>query len=142
KEPPLSAVRLADLPKKERDRLLLAAVREHTAVVLGHITSEGTARITADRPFSELGLDSLTGVELRNRLGAATGVRLPATAVFDHPNPRAMAELVSTLLFGDDSEEASSEVPQSDDIDVMDVDDLVSLALRDRASSTGGQEKV
>ena len=141
-EPPLSAGRLADLPESERDRLLLAAVREHTAVVLGHAAGDGAARIAADRPFNDLGLDSLTGVELRNRLGAATGVRLPATAVFDHPNPRAMAELVATLLFGDDTDDALSEESQGDDIDVMDVDDLVNLALRDRAPSTGGQEKA
>ncbi|GAB3700042.1 SDR family NAD(P)-dependent oxidoreductase [Nocardiopsis oceani] len=148
--------RLAALPEAERARLLLAEVRTHTAVVLGH-GEEGAARVAADRPFTDLGLDSLTGVELRNRLGEAVGLRLPATAVFDHPTPRAMARLVTDLLLPGQAEQAgppeegdgqntSSTAPfdeeaEQGEIDEMEVDDLVNLALHGQGPTTpGGQE--
>nr|WP_312024827.1 SDR family NAD(P)-dependent oxidoreductase [Amycolatopsis balhimycina] len=65
---------------------LLALVRREAAAVLGAGTT-----ISATRPFREAGFDSLTAVELRNRLAAATGVTLPATAVFDFPSPAELA---------------------------------------------------
>ncbi|MBA6433173.1 phosphopantetheine-binding protein, partial [Streptomyces sp. GMR22] len=84
---PTLAERLAVLSEPERERYLLDTVTAMVASVLGH----DPVGITSDRPFQELGFDSLTGVELRNRLSAATGADLPPTLVFDYPNPAALA---------------------------------------------------
>ncbi|WP_431948205.1 type I polyketide synthase, partial [Micromonospora marina] len=86
---------LLTLPRAEQDRHLTELVRTHTAAVLGH---SGTELVKANRAFKELGFDSLTAVELRNRLGAATGLTLPTTLVFDYPNPAALADHLSATL--------------------------------------------
>jgi acyl transferase domain-containing protein len=77
---------------------VLDLVRRHAAVVLGHATPD---QVDPRRTFRDLGFDSLMAVELRNRLKAGTGLRLPTTLLFDHPNPAAVARHLCERMTGD-----------------------------------------
>ncbi|HZG05132.1 MAG TPA: SDR family NAD(P)-dependent oxidoreductase, partial [Streptomyces sp.] len=92
------ADQLARLGHDERRQHLLGLVTAHVAAVLGH--GSGVA-IDPTRPFKELGFDSLTSVELRNRIGSATGLALPATLVFDHPTPAVLTDFLLTTVLGE-----------------------------------------
>ncbi|MFI5585715.1 type I polyketide synthase [Amycolatopsis sp. NPDC051758] len=98
-EAPVADLRaqLTGLIEPEQRRLLLQVARETVARVLGH---PDVSKIGPDRAFTELGFDSLTAVELRNRLDAATGLAVPATLVFDHPTPAALAAYLWQELAG------------------------------------------
>ena len=91
------ADRLRSLAEPERLPMVLDLVTANTATVLGH---REAGAVREQQPFKDLGFDSLTAVELRNRLADATGLRLPATLVFDHPTPQQLAEYLLGEFLG------------------------------------------
>ncbi|MEU7414530.1 type I polyketide synthase, partial [Streptomyces sp. NPDC042638] len=117
------ADRLAALGPAERETALLELVRTHVAAVLGH---SGDMTLDPRRSFRESGFDSLTAVELRNRLGNAVGLRLPATLVFDYPDAGALVGYLSTELFGAPAETAAEAVVREADEPVA----VVAMACR------------
>jgi len=90
--------RLAGASRTERNTLVLELIAAHVAAVLGYASP---ALIKAKQEFHELGFDSLTAIELRNRLNAATGLRLPATLTFDYPTPSSLAGYLSQEITRD-----------------------------------------
>jgi len=97
--------RLAGRTAEEQHAILLDLVRSQAALVLGYA---GADTIAPGQAFRDLGFDSLTAVELRNRLGGVTGLRLPATLLFDYPSAEALTGHLITELGGDVSGAAAA----------------------------------
>ncbi|MFI1918307.1 type I polyketide synthase [Nocardia sp. NPDC020380] len=93
------ARKLQTTPEYQRDTVVLDLVREHAAAILGH---DSARSIQPDLPFTEFGFDSVSGVELQNRLMRATGVPLPKTLIFDHPTAAAIAAVLRAQVTGTD----------------------------------------
>ena len=97
-EPDVSlAGRLIGAPESEREGIVLELVRSQVATVLGHVLPQA---VDAQRAFTDLGFDSLTAVELRNRLNVETGLRLPTTLVFDYPTSAELAQYLLGAMSG------------------------------------------
>jgi pimaricinolide synthase PimS3 len=101
--------RLGTMPPEERDRALVDLVCATAAVVLGHDSRDA---IDARKGFIELGFDSLTAIELRNKLDAITGRRLPATLIFDYPSPAALVDHLRTEFAETQAETQTAAVDQ------------------------------
>ncbi|WP_395575262.1 SDR family NAD(P)-dependent oxidoreductase [Streptomyces sp. BK79] len=97
---PLSAVRLAALSETEQERTLVEVVTAQAARVLGYDRDE----VEPDRAFKDIGFDSMTAVDYRQRLAAVLGLDLPATLIFDHATPTALARHLRTELLGADAD--------------------------------------
>ena len=133
--PPISAgapqvsldIRLAAMPAEERAATVLDVVLRHTAGVLGY---PDTSQIDADKGFTDLGLDSLAAVELRNRIGAETGLRLPATLIFDYPTAQPLADYLLAELAPAEPEaptgpDSSTDTSIQEEIAGMSVEELM-----------------
>jgi len=129
-EPETLAQRIAALSRKEQQQALLDLVRAHTAAVLGY--EDGT-QVRSSTGFTDLGLDSLSALQLRNSLAPVAGVRLPATLIFDYPTPVSLAEQLLAELFPEQPETVTE--PERSAIEDMDIDALVRAAL-----AGGGKE--
>ncbi|MDN3058783.1 SDR family NAD(P)-dependent oxidoreductase, partial [Streptomyces sp. SRF1] len=132
--------RLAGISRAEQSLVVLEIVRTSAAAALGH---PSTDEVGAGRAFKELGFDSLIALELRNRLTAATGQKLPATLVFDYPTPAALAEFLCGRILGDGGTAAAPGLAELDALEsalsVLDPDtearEDIAARLRDLAAT-------
>ncbi|MFE7492305.1 KR domain-containing protein, partial [Kitasatospora sp. NPDC057541] len=138
---PAVAARLLDLPEDEQEQAFVDLVRAGAAAVLGHADPE---EIDPGTAFKDLGFDSLTALAVRNRLRTATGLALPATLVFSHPNPAALGRHLRTLLRREHTVSWDSVLGEIDRVEAMlallDEHDRAKAAQRLRELAGGGAE--
>jgi polyketide synthase 12 len=126
------AALLAGLPADEAETAALDWLRDQVALVLGH-PSGGS--VDADQAFTQLGFDSLTSVELCNRLSSRTGLRLPTTLVFSYPTPRELSGHLVGLLRPEPDLGADIEVGELievEELSDLDLEALVDMALDEK----------
>ena len=114
------ALRLSTMSAADRRHAVLDVVCGQVAAVLGHASA---AEVGEDHAFKDLGFDSLTAVELRNRLNSATGFLLPATLVFDYPTPAALADHMSVQLAPEPAAATQTAAPAGATAGSADLDD-------------------
>ncbi|WP_243723271.1 SDR family NAD(P)-dependent oxidoreductase [Actinomadura sp. 7K507] len=122
------AGQLSGLGAEEQHQRLLSLIRGNVATVLAHGSAEN---VDVSRPFSELGFDSLTAIELRNRLATATGQRLPATLIFDHPTPGELARQLRAQIAPAAASPAQLLLQQLDKVETV----LETIAAEDGAET-------
>jgi acyl carrier protein len=122
------AQRLAGLPPAEQDQILAGLVRAGTARILGH---DSAGAIEAGKAFKDLGIDSLTALELSQHLARETGLKLPATLVFDYPTPAALGAHLRTVLVQDEAATPLSAFAELDKLESL----LSVIAAEDSESS-------
>ncbi|WP_024804897.1 type I polyketide synthase [Nocardia sp. BMG51109] len=121
--------RLTECSRAERLSEILRLVCTEVAAVLRYPSPDA---VDPERAFTDLGFDSLAAVELRNRLTFEAGVTIPATVVFDHPTPEAIAQYLDERLFATPEPEPEPAGPApADELDSMDAETLVRMALSD-----------
>ncbi|WP_425325870.1 SDR family NAD(P)-dependent oxidoreductase [Micromonospora endolithica] len=120
--------RFAELAEADRRTAVFGLVRSHVAAVLGHTSADD---VDPERAFKDLGFESVTVVELRNRLSSATGLRLPPTVVFDHPTVEELSDALLTRL-----------APPPDQPSVLAELERLELALQDAAALNGDRAAV
>jgi acyl carrier protein len=119
--------RIAQLARPEQESELLELVRATIALVLDYPCADD---VDTEYTFKELGFDSLSGVEFRNQLNTAIGIKVSTTVVYDYPTPEDLVGHIRDLLFP----EAETEADDTSDIDSMQLDDLIQMALEADAS--------
>ncbi|MBW1600479.1 type I polyketide synthase [Streptomyces sp. JJ38] len=137
---PPAAARLAGLPPAEREAELLRLVLDCLAAVLGR--DSGGSDIDPKAAFKQLGVDSLLAVELRNRLGHVTGLQLPATLVFEHPHPLAVAGFLSGELAGSASDGGQDEPLGSVDAELSRLEARLASGAVEPAARAGVAERL